>query len=286
MPGIADLIAAKGDAPGADEPALGSDVAEAPEKPAAKAKAPEPEDAELGLEGEGDAPAKQVPLRHLTEQRAKRRQAEQERDAARAEAQAAKERTKVLERLYGKFEKPEAQLEEDATVAEAMWTLKDKPEIQAALRLIQEHAKGVKVSDRTVEKPVEAKPEIDPLVQELYAERVKDRAEAVLKDAKVRAELHGPILAYVLEQKGLKPTREAVLAAMNEYVTSQGWTRQFLRGGTGEKRPLPLPNPGGLNAGVAPKGEKTTPERPKSLSQLQDQNRNKFRELIEQRMPR
>lgn len=279
MPGIADLIAGRGAAPAepvAEEPALGADVAE---KPVAKAEEPE----ELGVEAEGEGPAKQVPLRHLTEQRAKRRAAEQERDAARAEAQAAKERAKLIDELYGKFEKPGDQLREDATVAEALWALREKPEIKAALALIQQHHQGAKVSDRTEPKPAETAP--DPLVQELYTERLRDRAESVLRDAKVRAELHGPILGYVLEQKGLKPTREAVLAAMNEYVTSQGWTRQFLRGGADKARALPLPNPGGLNAGVTVPKDKTAPEKPKSLSQLQELQRAKFREAIQTRMP-
>ncbi len=102
MPGIADLIAARTSPssaaePAPDEPELGApEPAEGEPKKAAPAKA---EAEELGVEAEGEGPAKQVPLRHLTEQRAKRRAAEQERDAARAEAAAAKERTKVFDEL-------------------------------------------------------------------------------------------------------------------------------------------------------------------------------------------
>ncbi len=139
------------------------------------------------------------------------------------------------------------------------------------------------MSERT-EKPAPAEAAADPMVAELYAERVKDRVDALLKETKTREELHGPIRDYVLEQKGLKPSKEAVLAAMNEYVVAKGWTRQFLRGGGDTKRATPLGNPSGLNAGT-PSKDKAAPDKPKSLSQLQDQNRNKFHELVQQRMP-
>ncbi len=283
MPGIADLIAAKG-APEAaadgEEPALGADVAAKPEKPAKAAAKEEPD---LGVD-ETETPAKHVPLPHLLEQRAKRRAAEQERDAARAEAAAAKEQAKVLNELYGKFEKPHEQAKEDAAFAQAFWELREDPKVKEALAVIQKHYHGAtKVTERT-EKPAEAAPAADPRVEQLFAERVKDRAEGLLKEAKVRSELHGPIMAYVLEQKGLNPSKEAVLSAMNEYVTSQGWTRQFLRGGDA-KRATPLGNPSGLNAGTPSKDKAEAPEKAKNLTQLLDQRRDKLRELVQQRMP-
>lgn len=270
MPGIADLIASK--AEGAEAPELTEKAAPA-------------EKEDLGVEAAEEGQPTRVPLHHLKAERVKRQAFEKERDEARAELAAARERTKTLERLYGKFEKPEAQLEEDATVAEAMWALKDKPEIQAALRLIQEHSKGAKVSERApAEKPVEAKP--DPMLEELVRERTKDQLDKVFEEYGVRSQLHGVLREHVLSQKGLKPTREAVIAAVREYATAQEWTKEFIRGDGKKPKPPVLPNPGGLNAGVSTKKEDAkAPEKPKSLSQFEAQQRNKLRDAFAQRMP-
>ena len=290
---LADLIAGKGasteggSGQGEGELALGADSEEAP----SSGSVAKPKDEDLGLE-EDEKGDKKIPLHALTEQRARRRAAEEakgaaekERDTYRSEAETLKSRTKLMEELYGKFEKPDEQLREDATVADALWKLRDKPEIKAALALIQQHAGAPKVSDRT-EKPAEAAPAADPRVEQLFTERVKDRAESVLEAAKVRTELRGTLRDYVMAQKGITPTKEAVLAAMNEYVIANGWTKEFLRGG-GKPRATPLPNPGGLNAGVAAKKPDSASagaaEKPKNLSSIEQQNRAKFRELMNQR---
>lgn len=271
MPGIADLIAAKG----------GEAAAEAAPELIEKPAPAEKED--LGVEAPEDGGPTKVPLHHLKAERVKRQAFEKERDEARAEAAELKKRTAALERLYGKFEKPEAQLEEDATVAEAMWTLREKPEIQAALRLIQEHHKGAKVSERAPEKPAEAKP--DPMLEELVRERTKDQLDKIFDEYGVRAQLHGVLREHVLSQKGLKPTRDAVIAAVREYATAQEWTKEFIRGDGKKPKPPVLPNPGGLNAGVSKDKEKAAEEKPKSLSQFEDQQRKKLRAAFEQRMP-
>lgn len=276
--GLADLIAGKGGEPeAADEgPELGA--------------APETKESgdELGVEADESGRPGPVPYSRFAEVNVKRK-AEAER-AAKAEARAKEleerygTRTKLLEELYGKFEKPEDQLREDATVAETLWALRDKPEVQAALRLIQQHHQGaVKVSERT-EKPADAEPQVDPMVAELVRERTRDTVDSLLKEANVRGELRGVIAEYVLSQKGLKPTREAVTKAVQEYVNGQGWTREFLRGGGANKpRSVALPNPGGLNAGAPRKEPAVTPEKPKTLSQLEQRNRAMFREKMAQR---
>lgn len=272
MPGIGDLIASRTNAGVPAEGAAPEELLSTP----GPAKAAPVEKEDLGVEPGDDGKSSQVPYPRFKEENARRKTAEAEREAARAEAAEAKKRTATLERLYGKFEKPDAQLEEDATVAEAMWALKDKPEIQAALRLIQEHSKGAKVSERA-EKPVETK--ADPMIEELVRERTKDQLDKVFDEYGVRAQLRGVVSEYVLSQKGLKPTREAVIAAVREYATAQEWTKEFIRGDGKKPKPPVLPNPGGLNAGVASKDKAAAAaEKPKSLSQLHEQNRNRLRE--------
>lgn len=277
--GLAELLqgASPSSTAGAAEgAALGSDGSPTP----APAKPAPDEDEGLGLEeSEGQ---KHVPLGRFIEVNKKRKE-----DAARAaklekELAAIAERQKRFEARYGKFEKPDDQMEEDATVAEAMWALRDKPEIKAALALIQQHHQGAKVSDRTQPK-TEAAPAADPRVEQLVAERTRDVARGILSDAKVREQLHGPILDYVLSQNP-NPTREAILSTMKEYVTAQGWTNQFLRGDGQKPKPAIVANPSGLGGGVPPKpGEKpaaAAPEKPKSLSQYEAQSRQMLHEKL------
>lgn len=276
--GLAELLARQGESPSAgvaEGAALGSDALATP----APAAAQSDEDEGLGVEeAQGE---KHVPLGRFIELNKKRKE-----DVARAaklekELASIAERQKRFEARYGKFEKPDDQMDEDATVAEAMWALKDRPEIQAALRLIQEHSKGAKVSDRTQPK-TEAAPAADPRVEQLVAERTRDVARGILSDAKVREQLHGPILDYVLSQNP-NPTREAILSTMKEYVTAQGWTNQFLRGDGQKPKPAIVPNPGGLGGGVPKKeGEKpaAAPEKPKSLTAYQDQSRQMIHERL------
>lgn len=280
--GLAELLADSSSSAGAAEGAvLGAD---APPAPAAA----KPE--ELGVEADEGGQAKSIPYPRFKEVNTayKATKAELEKERAERKAEAEKyaktaERVKRFEARYGKFDKPEDQMEEDATVAEAMWALKNKPEIQAALRLIQQHSQGAKVSDRT-EKPVEA-PAADPRVEQLVTERTRDVARGILSDAKVREQLHGPILDYVLSQKDLKPTREAIRTAMREYIGAQGWTNQFLRGDGKPAKPAIVPNPGSLNGGTAkPKEGEAKSDKPKNLTGLQQESRSKFRNLWNERM--
>ncbi len=273
MPGIADLIASKGAEPAAEGPELGVDV---PEKPAAKA-APAEEPELLEVESEGP---KQVPLHHLKSERVKRQEAEARAKALETDLGSAKERAKALDELYGKFEKPLDQMREDASFAQAVYELREDPIVKQALAKINQHYHGAaKVTDRA-EKPAE--PTVDPRVEMLFQERMRDTARSVLSEAKVKKELHGVLTDYVLKQNP-NPTREAVLATMNEYVMANGWTKEFIREAAPSKqRPTPLPNPGGLNGGAPPKDAKQ-PDKPKNLAQAQDANRNMVRELMQQR---
>lgn len=273
MPGIGDLIAAKNGAtaePEPEGPALGADAPEAPVKAE-----------ELGPESE-DKPAA-VPVKHLAAERARRREAEERATRFESELKGSGEIRTAFEAMYSKFEKPLEQMREDAAFAQAAFELRNDPDVQKALSKIASHHHGATraVNDRTA-KPEQ--PATDPRLDALLQERVKDRADALLESAKVRPELRGAITSYVLSQNP-DPSREAVWALMQEYVNAQGWSRQFLRGGS-EKAPRQiLPNPGGLNAGT-PKpqgGEKPSAKPKESLSNLQSQGRNKLQELMQQR---
>lgn len=270
MPGIADLIAGKG----------GEAAEPASEKPdLIEAKPAEKED--LGVEEAQDG-QKHIPIAALTSTRAKKREAEERASKLEGELKAANARAQLISELYGKLPDPEAQLREDAEIGMALWEHRDSPEVKAVLALIQKNKGAVKVSERA-EKPVEAK--ADPMLEELVRERTKDVLEKIYDEYGVRPQLRGVVSEYVMSQKGLKPSRDAVLAAVREYATAQEWTKEFIRGDGKKPKPAVLPNPGGLNAGVSKKTENAAPEKPKSLGQFQEQQRNKLRSLMEQRMP-
>lgn len=279
--GLADLISAQGGVP--ESETEGPELA-APEKAEAS-----PE--ELGVEAEETGKPGKVPYARFSEVNVKRK-AEAER-AAKAEARVKELEekygaySKEFEPLYSKFEKPWDQLKEDAAFAEAWWSLREDPDVQRALAKIQQHHQGrIKVSDRDV-KPAAApaEPQSDPRVEELVRERTRDTVESILKDYNVRGELRGVISAYVLDQKSLKPTREAVTMAIQEFVNGNGWTREFLRGSPGKSRSVALPNPGNLNAGApAKKDPAPQPDKPKTLSQAEARNRQAFREKLAQRL--
>lgn len=273
--GLADLIADAG----------GAEASEGPDLGAAEPDAPASEE-QLGVEEEPSGRPGPVPYSRFAEVNVKRK-AEAER-AAKAEARLKELEekhgsfSKDFEALYGKFEKPLDQLKEDAAFADAWWSLREDPDVQRALAKIQQHHQGkVKVSDRE-SKPEAAAPAVDPRVEDLVREGIRDKARGILGDAKVREQLHGPILDYVLAQN-VKPTREAILTAMREYVGAQGWTNEFLRGSGQKPKPAIVPNPGGLNAG-APKKDAQAPAKPKSLSEVEARNRSKFKELLNQRL--
>ena len=281
--GLAELMAEAG---GAE--ASGEETSLAPEAKAAPAEKAE----DLGaVEEAEDGKSKHVPYSRFAEVNVKRK-AEAER-AAKLEAELKAERekggtvSKAYQELYGQFDNPLEQMREDAAFAQAVWQLRDDPVIKQALAKVQQHHQGaVKAVQQRDEKPAETAPVTDPRVDELLREGVRDKARSILSDAKVRDQLHGPILDYVLAQKDLKPTREAILTAMREYVGAQGWTNEFLRGSGQKPKPAIVPNPGGLNGGPSKKadGEKpAAPEKPKSLSQLETQRRSKFQDLMRQR---
>lgn len=274
--GLAELMA---DAGAAAAPAEEKDLG----APEAKAS---PEEEDLGVE-EGDDGKKSVPIAEVHRTRAKAREAKERAERAEAEFKAYREknegRSKLVDEIYGKLPDPEAQMREDAQIGEALWNLRERPEVKAVLALIQQQKGAVKVSERS-EKPA-AEPQADPMVAELVRERTRDAVDKVLDEYGVRAQLRKPISDYVLAQKGLKPTREAALTAIREYVTANEWTKEFLRGDGKKPKPAVLPNPGGLNGGSSPKkdGEKAAaPDKPKNLSQLQAQQRSKFTSLMEQ----
>ena len=270
--GLGELIAEAGGA----EAAEGPDLA-APEAPAeAPAKSEE-----LGVqEDAGGRPV--VPVGALTTERARRRAAEESAAKYQAELKTAGEAKSAFDKLYGQFDKPLDQMREDAEFAQAVWQLRDDPIVKQALAKIQQHHQGATkaVSERD-EKP--AQPAGDPRVDDLVREGVRDKARGILGEAKVRDQLHGPILDYVLAQN-VKPTREAILTAMREYVGAQGWTNEFLRGSGQKPKPAMVPNPGGLNAGAPKKGAPEAPPKPKSLSEVEAQRRSKFKELIQQKL--
>lgn len=275
---LSDLIAAE---------AGGAEAAEGPELVAAEA-APAPKSEDLGVDGDEGGRPGPVPYSRFAEVNVKRK-AEAER-AAKAEARARELEekhgafSKDFEALYGKFEKPVDQLKEDAAFAEAWWALKDDPDVKRALAKIQQHHQGaVKVSDRQAKPEAAAAPASDPRVEDLVREGIRDKARIILGESKVRDQLHGPILDYVLAQ-GVKPTREAIITAMREYVGAQGWTNEFLRGSGAKPKPSIVPNPGGLNAGAPKKDAPQATARPKSLSEVEQANRTKFRELIQQKL--
>lgn len=279
--GLAELLSTQGDpstAGAADEPALGAG-APAPAKPA-----PEGEDEGLGVEEGG-----KVPVKVVGEYRAKHRAEKEARVKAEAALKDAEakyaERLKRFEARYGKFEKPDDQMEEDATVAEILWELRETPEAKAVLALIQKRHQGVRMTERTEKAAEAAAPKPDPRVDQLVQERIRDAAGQVLRDGKVRKELHKPIIDYVLSQNP-NPTREAVFAVMNEYAVANEWSKEFIREPAPSKRaPTPLGNPGGFGGGVPPKaGEKpaaaAAPEKPKSLSAYEAQSRQMMHEKL------
>ena len=272
MAGIAELIAAK-------EPELGSDApAETPAatpKVAAKAE-------ELGVEADDDGKPRAIPYGRFTEVNVKRKDAEARAAKLEQELAAAKkgdERTAAFDKLYGAFQQPLEQMREDAEFAQAVWQLRENPTVKQALAIIQQHHQGAtKAMNERTEK-TEPAPASDPRIEQLVQERVRDRAETLLNEAKVRAELHGPILAHVMANNP-NPTRENVLTLMQEYVNSQCWTREFLRG-SGKPKASPLPNPSGLNAGTPKaKDAPAQPAKPKTLSGHEAENRSKFREAL------
>lgn len=270
MAGIADLIAEQAGAPAAAEPELGK-----PEAAPVEAKAEQ-----LGVEDDGKP--QPIPYGRFAEVNVKRKAAEERASKLDTELKTARERVEAFERVYGKFEKPHEQMQQDADFANAVWELREDPDVAKALAKINQHYHGAKKVTERAEKPAESTPAVDPRVEQLVAERVKDRAQSLLSEAKVRPELHGAILDYVTRNNP-NPTREAVLTLMQEYVNSQGWTKQFLRGSDPTKRSVALPNPGGLNAGAPKDKAPASTEKPKNLSGLQEQNRNKLRELMQQR---
>lgn len=282
--GLSELMAQDSPTGAANGPELGSDTAPAPAKPAAKAAEPDEGEEELGLEEEG-----KVPVRVVGKMRAEKRALKEA--VAKAEARI-KEiegqyggKTKLLEELYGKFEKPEDQLREDATVAEALWALREDPVIKQALAKIQQHHQGARVTERA-EKPAEAAPAADPRVEQLMTERLKDRVTDTLKEHRVKKELHSVLTDYVLRQNP-NPTKEAVFTTMNEYIVANNWTREFVQEKPPSKqRTPPLPNPGGLNAGTpVEKGKEAAKpaDAPKSLSAYQAESRRMLHEKLGQR---
>ena len=271
--GLGELIAEAGGA----EAAEGPDLA-APEAPAeAPAKSEE-----LGVEGDESGKPKSIPYPRFAEINVRRKEAEARAAKYEAELKTAGEAKSAFDKLYGQFDKPLDQMREDAEFAQAVWQLRDDPIVKQALAKIQQHHQGATkaVSERE-EKP--AQPAGDPRVDDLVREGVRDKARGILGEAKVRDQLHGPILDYVLAQN-VKPTREAILTAMREYVGAQGWTNEFLRGSGQKPKPAIVPNPGGLNAGAPKKGAPEAPPKPKSLSEVEAQRRSKFKELISQRL--
>jgi hypothetical protein len=138
------------------------------------------------------------------------------------------------------------------------------------------------VTERTETPAEKPTPASDPRVEVLYQERVRDTARSVLSDAKVREQLHGPILDYVLKQNP-NPSREAVLTTVREYVNAQGWTAQFLRGDGSKPKPAIVPNPGGLNAGTQSAKTPAQAEKPKTLEGLESQRRNRLKEMMQQK---
>ena len=288
--GLADLIqgksadTAKPDS--APEPlSLGVGEEEQPEAKAAQAKG-EPE--EIGVEAGDDGKPKSIPYPRFAELNGKKKAAEGRAAQLEAELKAAKEAKPseyhaFVEEHYGKFEKPIETLREDAQWAAAFWELKNDPTVRAAIVKIQQHHQGaMRVSDRTAKSETPAAPAADPRVDALVREQVRGTGRAILAEAKVREQLHGPILDHVLSQNP-NPSREAVLTLVKEYVSAQGWTNQFLRGDGKPAKPAIVPNPGGLAGGTPKKDAKTEPEKPKSLAALQTQNRSRLHELMQQR---
>jgi hypothetical protein len=274
--GLADLIA---DAGGA-EAAEGPDLAAAPDEGAPKGE-------DLGLEAdEGGKPI--VPVAALTKERARRREEAEARAKAETRIKELEtqygSRSKVFEELYGQFPDGEKQLREDAAFAQAVYELREDPAIRQALAVINKHYHGAMKAVQRETKPETTEPQGDPRVEELVRERTRDVARGILGDAKVREQLHGPILDYVMAQ-GVKPTREAIMSAMKEYVGAQGWTNEFLRGSGQKPKPSIVPNPGGLNAGVPSKKEAAqAPAKPKTLAELEARQRQSFKEKMAQRL--
>jgi hypothetical protein len=278
---LADLVAGKDPEPAEEsaEPALGLGEPEGAVKAAPAKEEDELETAEPDERGEA-----RVPVKVVGKERARRREAEERAAKYEKELKSAGEVRGAFDRVYGKFEKPLEQMQQDADFAQAVYELKDDPDIQKALAKINQHYHGAKrVTERT-EKPAE--PQTDPRVEALFQERLKDRAVEVLRDAKVKKELHGVLTDYVLKQNP-NPTREAVLSTLNEYVVANGWTKEFIREAPPSKqRATPLPNPGALNAGTP--REKTAPanpDKPKNLSGLQAKMASEFRQKLRDRLP-
>lgn len=276
--GLAELISGGGSA--ADAPELGVSEGEA-------APATPPKTEELGVEGDDTGKPKAIPYARFAEVNVRRKTAEERLAKLEAEHKALSEKhgsfSKDFESLYSKFENPTSQLKEDAAFAQAAYELREDPTVKQALAIISKHYHGAQKAMQRDEKPAATEPQSDPRVDDLVREGIRDKARGILGEAKVRDQLHGPILDYVLAQN-VKPTREAILTAMREYVGAQGWTNEFLRGSGQKPKPAMVPNPGGLNAGAPKKDAPQAPAKPKTLSEIQERNRQAFKEKLAQRL--
>jgi hypothetical protein len=268
MAGLADLISEKTSTPDPQpsDTETGSDLTAAPE-------APEP----LGLEsdeGEPDKP-KSIPYARFAEVNSKRKDAESKLSELETRLNEQDEVGNAFRSIYSKFSDPVAQMREDADFAKTVWDLREHPDVKKALQIVNQHfhnGKEPKLAERTETNTPTADPRVDALMQE----RLREKTDGLLEQHKVRPELRSVIANYVVAQNP-NPSSDAILNVVREFVSGQGWTRDFLSSAPAKPKRTAPPTPTGRSAS-APVEKKE--EVPRSLSAYQRQNRSRLQELI------
>ena len=197
-----------------------------------------------------------------------------------SELEKALEKNKALSEkftsVYGTLENPLEQFQQDA---DFLLTLKSNLDTDADIAALVDkvakayHLKGA--APRKMEN--ESKPASDPRVDQFLQESLKDKTESVLESYKVRPEVRGIIANYVMQQK-VSPNREAIVNVVKEFVESNGWTKEFLKGTPAPVKESTRPVITGRHGASAP-----APEKVNSLKELQRENREKLHAALKAR---
>lgn len=248
--------------------------------------APEPtpeavEKDSIGLESEDGAPEKPkaIPYPRFSEVNAKKKAAESRVLELEKALEKGKAVTEKFDSIYGKFQDPLKQLQEDSDFLSTLTSLmSDDPEVAS---LVQKVSKAYNTKGPSIRKMENQndKPQGDPRVDMIVRQALSDKTEAVLEKYKVRPEVRGLISRYVTQQS-IAPTEEAIRNVVKEFVESEGWTSEFLTGApTMPKKKVTPPVLTGKNGTVAPEKEK-----PNNLDDLQADLKNRFRALAQERL--
>lgn len=190
--------------------------------------------------------------------------------------------------IYNEFEEPAEMLRRDAMLADAVTKLyeaegdDDQGLIHQALQRVNEFIKSGVVTKMASKDKNQSRPsDADSRLQKLIANQWRSEIDGLLKTTAVRPELHSVIRDAVMQRVNVNedPSRSTVIELARDYISGNGWSKEFLVGQPIAKKSEvpPTARSGGVGSVSIPSEGS---EGPKTVKDLDSMNRQELESFL------